>query len=281
MERPSKTNGPRPTYSNPQMPEGINAEPRHPLKELAVAGGAALALVGGVIIGLFFFGRLVGPFVPFSWEVALADRVLAVEVRSDPKAEKPTDPKTERRLRLLADRLARRMNLPPGMTLSVHHVPGETVNAMATIGGRIFVFQGLLDQVADENARAFVLAHEIAHVKHRDVIRTLGGATMFSLAAAVLLGDGGSIAEIVGSGGMLASLHFSRKQEAEADSAALAAVAASFGDVHGIEELFEVFQRIEREASTPPEILRSHPLSRNRIARLRRIARRNGWLTER
>lgn len=240
-----------------------------------------LALVGVVVIGLFFFGRLIGPFVPFSWEVALADRVLTPTIKgiSDRKAEKPADPEKARRLRRLADRLARHMDLPPGMTVTVHHVPSETVNAMATVGGRIFVFQGLLDQVKDENARAFVLAHEIAHVKHRDVIKSMGGMAMFSLAAVVLLGESRGIAEIVGSGGLLAAMHFSRAQETEADEAALAAVAASFGNVRGVERLFDVFQRIEREAPSPPEILRSHPLSQDRIARLRRIARKNGWLT--
>ena len=52
----------------------------------------------------------------------------------------------------------------------MHYDDDADVNAFATLGGHIVVYPGLLEAVPDENALAMVLAHEIAHVRHRHPI---------------------------------------------------------------------------------------------------------------
>lgn len=49
----------------------------------------------------------------------------------------------------------------------------HSVNAYATPGGYIFVTRGALDQMQDEAELAAVLAHEIAHVSERHIVKAL------------------------------------------------------------------------------------------------------------
>jgi predicted Zn-dependent protease len=64
--------------------------------------------------------------------------------------------------------IAADMELPDGMELEFHVVEGSTINAFTTLGGYIFVFDGLVRELDDENGLAMVLAHEIAHAAKRD-----------------------------------------------------------------------------------------------------------------
>ena len=50
----------------------------------------------------------------------------------------------------------------------MHYDPGGTFNAYATAGGQLVFYRGLLEAMPHENALATVVAHEIAHVAHRD-----------------------------------------------------------------------------------------------------------------
>ena len=112
------------------------------------------------------------------------------------------------------------MDLPAEMQITVHYASDDTVNAMATLGGNIVVFQGLIDTVDSENALAMVLAHEIAHVRHRHPIVAMGRGFTVMLALSALSGVGdGMIQQWVGSMGMLPMLAFSREQEEAADAA--------------------------------------------------------------
>lgn len=52
-------------------------------------------------------------------------------------------------------------------------VDSEEINAFAAPGGFILVTRGLIRCCPNETALAAVLAHEIAHVQHRDALRSI------------------------------------------------------------------------------------------------------------
>ena len=62
-------------------------------------------------------------------------------------------------------------------------------NAYATLGGNIILTRELINSMSSENALSMVLAHEIAHIKHRDPIRSAGSQVflyaMFSILGSV------------------------------------------------------------------------------------------------
>lgn len=255
-------------YRNPRIPEGINTSADHPLKEFAllVSGALALFVVAAWLVGEF--GGGLARMLPFEREAALV-----------PEAALPGDAGAglQDYLDTLAGRLAGSMDMPGEMAISVHVGGGDTVNAMATLGGHVLLFRGLLEKLPNENALAMLLAHEMAHVKHRDPVVAIGRGAGIALVAGLLFGDPDLAA--VGEVGIYTQLHFSRDMERAADAAALAAVQALYGHVAGAGDLFDVIreQRDHAGRHETPAILSSHPLDRERLRAIDAMARVQGW----
>lgn len=244
---------------NPRPPEGINATETSGLSEFALLAtglglaGIALAFVLSVAAGW------IAPFIPFSWEQTVAGPVAATDTVTHPKARKE--------LQQLANRLAARGGLPPGMRIRVHLSPNKHPNAFATLGGNVIVTRGLLKHVSSENALAMVLAHEIGHVKHRDPLRTLGSVATFQLIWAALTGSSGQsgATRVFGSGGLMTQLKFSRDMEAAADRFALSVLRKTYGSDCGAGEFFRnVYKQHKQPAWSA--FASTHPLTSDRLA---------------
>jgi predicted Zn-dependent protease len=242
------------------------------LREFAWLGGGMLAVIALAILVLTALADVAAPLVPFEWEQGLADAFVPAADDLDEE-----DRATQERLRDLARRLAGAMDLDPGMSITVHYLPGGPVNAFASFGGTIVVFEELVKTLPNENALAMVVAHEIAHVRNRDVIRGAGGALLAAAAIAGAIGNIGAIADLAAQGNYLTALYFSRAREEAADAAALAALQEVYGHVGGFEDLFRAFAGQRPEGERPPTFLSSHPQIEERIARLHVIAAERGW----
>lgn len=247
------------SYENPQVNHEVNVSGHSPLREFL---SLSIWLAAGVIVlvVLIFFGmRLVAPLVPLSWERRMADPVVA---RLTPA---PTDQGLARQqwLQGLADRLRPAMNLPMAMPITVHWLPSEVPNAFATLGGHVFIHQGLMDRVNSENALAMVMAHEIAHVRHRDPIVALGGGLTVALSVGVLLGGTTTVSGDAAQA--LSQLHFSRRQERAADQAALAALQSTYGHLGDAEAFFQTMLCADGGDGLTPAILRTHPDTQARV----------------
>ena len=166
------------------------------------------------------------------------------------------------------------------MTIKMHYVNDDTVNAFATLGGHVVMFRGLLEKVPDENTLAMVTAHEIAHIKHRHPIKALGRAVIVGVAIGLMstnMGDS-MTSRILGDAGLLTTLKFSRDQETESDNTAMNAMASHYGHVTGADKLFEILQQ-EHEGNglRVPQFLSTHPLSEQRIQNVSNRAVQAGW----
>jgi len=259
-------------YSNPEIPEGINYSREHPLKEFFILTGGVLALFLVVILLLGMMAESLAEYVPFSAELKIA----AVQPLDDIDDESPVRPY----LQGLAERLAVAEDLPQDMSVRLHYIDDDTVNAFATLGGNILVFRGLLDIVPDENALAMVVAHEIAHIKYRHPLKGMGRAVVIGTALSMLSSAAGNdiVNDVLGKAGLLTALKFSREQESQADNEALAAMQQLYGHVDGATEMFHLLQQQEPEHSLhQPEFFDSHPLTETRITTLRQRAEAQGW----
>ncbi len=252
-------------YENPEVREGINVTPEHPLKEFAILlAGISTAVVVAVLLLSLLAGYLVR-FIPFEREQSL---LSAVEPAWQRSALTEAELQKQQYLQALADRLAAQMDWPEGMRVTVHYVDSGTVNAMATLGGHLIIFQGLIDAVPSENALAMVVAHELAHIRYRHPIVALGRGFTVMLALSSLAGVGdGVMQQWLGSVGMVTALSFSRAQEAEADADALLALHRVYGHVGGAEAFFEYVAERDRLLE-PPALLSTHPGNEDRIARI-------------
>lgn len=169
---------------------------------------------------------------------------------------------------------------PDDVTILLVNDP--TLNAFAMQGQRMGFHTGLILEADTPNQFLGVLAHEAGHLSGGHTIRgemqqagmkpfllTMGLGVLAMLAGApdagaLLIGNSGYF-------GTLGALTYSRSQEAAADQAAATAMEAAGVSGRGLVEFFEEFryQELFSDERQYP-FFRSHPLSNDRIAALRR-----------
>jgi predicted Zn-dependent protease len=166
----------------------------------------------------------------------------------------------------------------PGIRYQFHVVRGRQVNAFALPGGQVVVMSGLLDFVQSEAELAAVLGHEVSHIDLRHCVERYQYQQKF-----------GTLAGIAH---QLATLTFSPQQEIEADLQGERLSVEAGYDPDAAASLFHRMhiafrERERRRARTPAgeivtsaeellgDFFRSHPLSEERAAALKRMVDRN------
>lgn len=255
------------SWENPQLPEEINYSRESPLKELAILLAGALALVVAAVFVLAIAAGWLAKQVPFEREQAW---VAPLEAQLPASTETAAETAARLHLQAMVDRIAQLQDMPPEMHLRVHMVDDDALNAFATLGGHVLVTRGMLAALPHENALVTVLAHEAAHVKHRDPLVALGRgiAVMTALGIISGFGDGGFAAGQLQGAGLLTTLSFNRDQERDADEEALHTLMAWYGYTAGAADLFTILAG-EQAGREPPAFLATHPATSERIARMR------------
>lgn len=259
---------------NPQFPEHINRSEENPLKEFAILVVGLMLVVVISVATLSFAAKTLAPFIPFSWENK------AINSWQDNSTQHNDDNEFHAQkaaLQALANQLSSKADLPEGMTISLHYFDDETINAFATLGGHIFVFRGLLEQMDSENALAMVLAHEIAHIKHRHPIQALSRGIIMQVVMAAIFGSSQDLQVLMGQTGLLTMLSFNRDMEREADQEALNILQQYYGHTKGAEVFFAKMLK-RQEQPKWSTFLNSHPHLSERLDTIKQ-SQQNGSLT--
>ncbi|MBC8102285.1 MAG: M48 family metalloprotease [Cytophagales bacterium] len=145
----------------------------------------------------------------------------------------------------------------------------KEVNAFALPGGPMFMFTGLYNLLATDDALAAVTGHEMAHVykEHwaKAYTKSQNNGALLSLGA-ILIGKGSQTAQtIAGFANSAISKKFSRSEEDEADKEGLKDLVAANYNPKGMIQLFQVLQKQGGGGGIGGEFLADHPLTSNRI----------------
>lgn len=146
----------------------------------------------------------------------------------------------------------------------------EPANAFALPGGKMGVFNGLLDVAVNQHQLAAVVAHEIAHVisNHSNERASQSALRSVGVAAAQVLGASNATLQAIDLGAQLGLLlPFSRTQESEADVVGLMLMAEAGFDPRQSIALWENMEAVG--GSRPPEFMSTHPSPGSRIEGLR------------
>lgn len=262
MERPLSVTDENPSEphiitQNPSFPEDINTGKREPLKELLQLTAGALLLLAVAFVVIWQSLSYIAGWIPLTWEANLVDPFEPLEMQRTEQEEA---------LQVRLDRLLQAMEYDGEAKLTVHILDQTEINAFATLGGHIFVFQGLLDALQTDIGLDMVLAHEAAHILNRDPIQSAASALGFQFFIALITGFGdlGNSAALINSGSQLMALNYSRNQEQQADEMALDALSVLYTDLTGADELFSYIAKLEGQGRVP-EFLSSHPHPERRI----------------
>ncbi|QSX37736.1 M48 family metallopeptidase [Shewanella sedimentimangrovi] len=257
-------------YSNPRLPEGINVSTENPLKDflhlLLVTGLGLAAALFLLILASDFLVR----YIPIRYEAALASKMPQLVAQSTVMEAATTETAEDRaKVQAYLDRLVGKvgsqMALPSELTPKIHYVDADLVNAFATLDGQVFIFRGLLEQVRSENALAFVIAHELGHLKLRHPIKALGRGLVVVVALSAIAGVSETALPdwLVNTSGQATLLSFSRDMELDADEEAMNAMLATYGHLAGSGELFDYLAH--HDGFKVPALLSTHPAPDSRI----------------
>ncbi len=260
---------------HPEIPEGINVSRRHPLADFGLMVVGVAIIVAAVVGGAHLLSGILAQYISFETEQQLFEQMGGFEaIRPVDTVIEDTDRRTQAYLQQLAERLAAHMDLPAGMGVQVHYDAADVANAYATLGGNIVIYQGLIDEVSSENALAMVMAHEIAHIKHRHPVIALGRSVVALSALASISGmaDSGRIGGIVDLTGASLLSGFSRDQEEVADADAVRALLALYGHLGGADEFFR--SMADAQPDTGMALFSTHPMTEDRLGRIESVAER-------
>ena len=225
-------------------------------------------LTGLILFAGGYFGGQGGMVIAFIFAVTMnvgaywfSDRIVLKMYRA-----MEVDPAQATGLYRMVEGLSQKAGLP---TPRIFIIPSESPNAFAT--GRnpehavVAVSQGLLQMMSEEELKG-VLAHELAHVKNRDILissiaATLAGAIMMlaSMArwTAIFGGFGGSdddegggivgflfLAILAPLAAMLVQMAISRTREYQADATGASIAGSPMGLAHALDKLGQATQRI-------------------------------------
>ncbi|MGE0212002.1 MAG: M48 family metallopeptidase [Parvibaculaceae bacterium] len=252
----------------PHLKGGISA--KRALRTLAIIALCVIATAGAGYGVVALAPQLLAQLMPESWRERLGNSAEASFVG---KAKRCESAKGVQALDALSARLLAAAPEKPKFTARVFDLP--IVNAFALPGGHIIVTRKLIEQAADPDQVAGVLAHELGHVVLRhpeaQLVRVLGLNMLLSLAS------GGGSDTIGGFASLLAILRYGRSAEREADAFAQTTLEQAKVDPLGLKRFLESVRK--SETTTEPgffdgigNILSTHPGTQERIKAMRPLA---------
>ncbi len=147
-------------------------------------------------------------------------------------------------------------------------VNDPSVNAFSIPGGHVYINTGLIAQADKADMLAGVMAHEISHIVHRDVLKQVEQQNEIAAIGSILLGQNPSalsqiVAQVVAGGAMA---RFSRADEKAADDAGLQFMAAAGYDPHGMLDMFQKLLALDKGGnSSVARFFQDHPGTQDRI----------------
>lgn len=178
------------------------------------------------------------------------------------------DPVAVARVRAIGRRLVSVVD-DPNFPFEFHVIEDGAVNAFSLPGGFIYVYRGLLQLLPNDDALAFVLAHELAHAVKHHSINQLEKALGLAILLQVGLGNRAIDAQQLL--GIILTSKFSRTDERASDRFGIRYMTEAGYDPNAAVEAMEVIRRISGK-NRPPALLASHPAPASRIKNLRERA---------
>jgi predicted Zn-dependent protease len=153
----------------------------------------------------------------------------------------------------------------------VNVIGSPKINAFCMPGGKIAFYYGILERLKlSDDEVAMIMGHEMTHAL-REHAREQMGKTMATRGVleigSAIFGLGNAGRAMVGMGGQLLTLRFSREDETEADLVGLELAARAGYDPEASVSLWQKMARTDKSAL--PDLGRTHPSGPNRIREIR------------
>lgn len=215
----------------------------------------AFLLIAYFLLVPWIASALAGRF-PVSYEKSIGEQTFNAM-----KADFVIDEKRTAYINQFFDEL----KIPSKYDVQIVVVKGDMVNAFALPGGRIVVYDQLINKISSYPELAAMLAHEFTHVENRHTVKTLLRQLGSKVFLSLIVGDASAVGGvIINNADDLKTLSYGRSLETEADENGARILADRKIDCSGFVQLFELLKK-EIKESEPTEWVSSHPKLNKRI----------------
>jgi len=161
----------------------------------------------------------------------------------------------------------------------------DFINAYSAPGGYIFITKGAIKAMQDESELAAVLAHEIAHITEKHIVKEFkikGKENSATSGISQLLGSSQSSAQVLFTQAVdnavnkLMNEGFKKNDEFESDKVALTLLAATGYDPKAMHRYLKRIQKSTKQEEKKSGHKPTHPPTNERLAALNRIAKDDG-----
>lgn len=236
----------------------------------SVAAACSIALV--TVYGIPLIADRLAPLVPFAMEKRIGEAVDQ-QVRAIFGGRGCDRPEGQAAFTAMVKKLsdAGGIDLPLDAAVLSSTIP----NAIALPGGKIYLFDALLQKAQSPDEIAGVIAHELGHVQHRDSLRKViqNGGTSFLIG--LLFGDVTGGSAVIFAARSIIDASYSRESEKDADDFAVSVMHKLGRSPRPMGEFLVRVTTGDGKKKSTATILDSHPVSEDRLARMKQDDRPN------
>ena len=241
----------------------------------AASAGAAETLIGGAVA-----------YAYVSTAFNKMDNSKEGQEQSLARAKKQTGYLEDSAAQARVQRIMKTLEASPSVKRSyvVYANPSDEFNAFATVGRVMSVNKGALD-LLDDDELAYVMAHEISHGEHKDIVNGLKKQVGLSTAVSLAAGGGGNAAILSNiAGNYMENQVFTMGQEKAADelgfkilsespynvgaaAASMAVLRNKYGDLYreGLNQVFSPNNHPKTSSRVKDNIDRMYTYSGNHV----------------
>ena len=241
----------------------------------AASAGAAETLIGGAVA-----------YAYVSTAFNKMDNSKEGQEQSLARAKKQTGYLEDSAAQARVQRIMKTLEASPSVKRSyvVYANPSDDFNAFATVGRVMSVNKGALD-LLDDDELAYVMAHEISHGEHKDIVNGLKKQVGLSTAVSLAAGGGGNAAILSNiAGNYMENQVFTMGQEKAADelgfkilsespynvgaaAASMAVLRNEYGDLYreGLNQVFSPNNHPKTSSRVKDNIDRMYTYSGNHV----------------
>lgn len=241
----------------------------------AASAGAAETLIGGAVA-----------YAYVSTAFNKMDNSKKGQEQSLARAKKQTGYLEDSAAQARVQRIMKTLEASPSVKRSyvVYANPSDDFNAFATVGRVMSVNKGALD-LLDDDELAYVMAHEISHGEHKDIVNGLKKQVGLSTAVSLAAGGGGNAAILSNiAGNYMENQVFTMGQEKAADelgfkilsespynvggaAASMAVLRNKYGDLYreGLNQVFSPNNHPKTSSRVKDNIDRMYTYSGNHV----------------
>lgn len=241
----------------------------------AASAGAAETLIGGAVA-----------YAYVSTAFNKMDNSKEGQEQSLDRAKKQTGYLEDSAAQARVQRIMKTLEASPSVKRSyvVYANPSDDFNAFATVGRVMSVNKGALD-LLDDDELAYVMAHEISHGEHKDIVNGLKKQVGLSTAVSLAAGGGGNAAILSNiAGNYMENQVFTMGQEKAADelgfkilsespynvgaaAASMAVLRNKYGDLYreGLNQVFSPNNHPKTSSRVKDNIDRMYTYSGNHV----------------